>query len=464
MVEDIIIKRKISNFLNNEVKDFARYVIETRACPSIMDGLRSGARKIVYAGMVGDLKGKEKVKIKLPSFLGDTMKLKYHHGEMSLHNTSVQMASDYLIKYKPFKMIGQMPDIRNTKISVASRYLSIMRSEHFDMFEYDKELFDIKVEEGEQIEPKYLLPIVPIVLLYRTNSPGFGFSFRSFSYTLDSVIDNCIKSISKGTCQDQMIDLIPEVVGCKGSSFIKNLNKDCYYSIGEFSLDANKDVMTITDLPYNVQSSKYREHLDELITKGYITKYSNLSLGNNIKYVITFPHGRLNQFLTDKWKFFQIFKLFAKVPTDTLNVIDTDGKSIMQLENPFELIDIFVKRRLEIYKNRKIRLIKVLNEKIKDLSNIIRFITLVNDGNIIISKRPISDIKKDLDTHKLPYEVLRISVSKLTKDEILDLEKEVESTKSYLNYIESTSEEDMYISELIDLKFKKSTIIKKENI
>lgn len=455
---EAIIKRSIKSFLDAEIKDFALYVIENRACPSIMDGLRLGARKILYAGMVGDLKKKD-AEIKLPSFLGDVMKLKYHHGEISLHNTTVQLSSSHLIKYKPFEIIGQMPDIRNTKVRVASRYLSITKSQDFDIFEYDKELLKIKNEEGDDIEPTYFLPIVPMVLLYRTSSPGFGFSFRCFSYTLDSVIDNCIRSIATGSCEDQMIDLIPEVVGCKSNSFIKNIGKDCWYSIGEFSMNVQEDVMTITDLPYNVQTPHYREYLEELIEKGYILKYSNLSIEGKIKYVITFPHGRLKVFLNNKWKFFQIFKLFSKVPEDTLNVIDTDGRSLIQLSNPYQLIDAFVKRRLEVYKERRTRLIKVLNDKIKDLNFMIQFINFVNDGTIVISKRLIQDIKKDLDKYGIPHEVLKITISKLTKNEIIELENEIEEVKKYLHYIETTPEKEMYISELIDLKIKKSNII-----
>ena len=35
-------------------------------------------------------------------------------------------------------------------------------------------------EDNKFTEPKYFLPIIPLTLLWRTNSPGFGFSFRSF--------------------------------------------------------------------------------------------------------------------------------------------------------------------------------------------------------------------------------------------------------------------------------------------
>ena len=42
-----ITNRSVSSFLNNEVKEFARYVLETRCCPKLSDGLRTGARKAI---------------------------------------------------------------------------------------------------------------------------------------------------------------------------------------------------------------------------------------------------------------------------------------------------------------------------------------------------------------------------------------------------------------------------------
>ena len=38
-----ITRVKIDDFLNSDVKDFARYCIENRACPRLSDGQRTGA-------------------------------------------------------------------------------------------------------------------------------------------------------------------------------------------------------------------------------------------------------------------------------------------------------------------------------------------------------------------------------------------------------------------------------------
>ena len=450
-----ITNRSISSFLNNELKQYGKYVLETRCCPRLMDGLRTGARKIVYAGLVDDLSHKKNVK--MLNLMGNVLRYEYHHGDSSLLNTIIQLSRSDIIKYKPLEVIGQVSDLRYD-CKVAARYLEVSKDKGLEIFSADKELWDLMEEGGVKIEPKNFLPIIPMVLLYRTNSPGFGFSFRSFSYKIDSIIDLCIKAISEGTCVDHSvlneIQLKPNVEGVKQNNFIYNFVKESWFSVGEYSFDFDSDTLTIFDLPYSVKLDSYAATLLSLKNRLIIKDWMNLSSGDSIKYVIKFDYGRLRTlYNANKWNFYQMFRLFSKVTKDTLNVLD-DNNNILQIENPFQLIDIFVKNRLKIYDLRKVLTIENLKKKIKELSEIVKFINLVISGELIISKRPINDVKMDLDRFQLPYTVLKIAIEKLTKEEIQKLEKEIEELKNQLNYIETTSIKTMYINELIELKEK----------
>jgi DNA topoisomerase-2 len=331
------INRTISSFLNTEVKEFARYVLETRCCPRLADGLRTGARKTVYAGLTGDLSKKHI--IKMLSLMGDSLKMEYHHGDTSLLSTIVQLSRADIIKFKPFEIIGQVSDLRYS-CSVAPRYLEIKKDKGLELFSADKELWEIMEEGGVKIEPKNFLPIIPIVLLYRTNSPGFGFSYRSFSYSIDSIIDNCIKAISTGSCIDESMPLKPNVEGCNKNNFIYNYVKECWFSVGEYSLDFDNDTLNVFDLPYSVKIDSYTESLTSLKNRLLIKDWMNLSNGDSIKFVIKFEYGRLKTlYNNNKWNFYQMFRLFTKVPKDTLNVLD-DNNNILQIENPYQLIDV----------------------------------------------------------------------------------------------------------------------------
>ncbi len=452
-------KRRISSFLNTEVRDFARYVVETRSCPSIMDGLKVGARKILWAALNGDLKNQSKVK--MPSLIGDAMKNHYNHGDASLMNTIIQLCSKHIYKYAPLEAVGQIDDLRG-KCDTAPRYLHVRKSQYLDFFKMDTELLERITDDGDLVEPKFFLPIIPLVLLIRTNSPGFGFSFRSFSYTLDSIVDNCIKAITLGTCNSDAdeIQLVPYVEGIKPENMIYNASKDSWYCVGEYQLNLDNDTLIVNDLPFDILFEKYDEHLLDLMEKQYILRYTDLSMDGKIRYNIQFAKGRLQILSQDKWKFFQTLKLFSKVKNNTLNCIDADGKTIMNFETPYHLIDVFVKKRLVFYQKRKTRTMEVLSQDIIDIINKIRFVRLIINDELIINKRKIADIKIDLDKHKLSYDLLKMNIDKLTAEEIDKMEDKRDELTKYLEYIRITPISEMYVDDLIQFKEKYSIINK----
>ena len=447
---------RIKDFLNTELKDFAQYVLRSRAMPNIMDGIRIGARKIIWAGMKGDLS--KKSFIKLPALIGDALKMGYHHGDASLASTIVGLCLKHNCKYSPLNAIGQVSSLRVPNVDVATRYLSVKKSEFFDLFFADKELLEIQTEEGEQIEPKYFLPIVPMVLLNRTNSPGFGFSFRSFSYNLNDIIDNLIVSIKLGSCLTSGIQLRPEIEGVKESNLIYNSNKDRWYSIGEYFYDEEHRILAVKDLPYNVSFEEFENNLDKLKENGTIETYINKSEIDQINYVIQLSHNFL--LTNDKWKFFKTFKLFSIIPTDILNCIDVDGKSILFFENAYQLIDVFVKKRLKYYDIRKTRLVQILTQKIKENKETISFIEHVISGKIIVNNVKKSEIKSQLLKFDLPERVMDMKMWMLTEEEIVNLQNKIIELQEELDYIKRTSIEDMYIYDLLDLKKRISNVTK----
>lgn len=453
-----IIPRRVSDFLNTDVLGFARYVIETRAIPNLMDGLRVGARKIIYASLIGDMKKGGNVKV--PSLIGDTLKLEYHHGDASLLNTIVQLSSTYKFACAPFEINGQIGSLRVPDCDTAPRYLHVKYSKYIELFKTDFELTRQIVENGKKLEPKFFLPIIPVMLLQRTNSPGFGFSYRGFSFNLDDIIDACIQTIVNGSCTGLYhIPLRPEIEGIREDLMIYNQNKDLYYNIGEYEVDEKNDLLFVTDLPYNVTYKAFEERLDKLKESNYIISFDNISRNGKIKYIIRFSKGRLKTLYKEKWKFYKNFLLFTKIPKLTLNALDQNGKTILNFDTPQDLICAFVKKRLIYYVLRKTKTIDIIKETIVDLSNKAKFIELVINGTIIVNKRLEEEIKKDLDKHELPHDVLKLPISKLTKNEIDKSLKEIDEQKKLLEYISKTSPEDMYIQDLVNLKYKYCSVV-----
>lgn len=441
----------VEGFLDTFIKEYGFYVIETRALPNIMDGLRVGARKILYAASKSSIRKKPE---KMGVLIGDVFKEQYHHGDASLQNTIEYLSSDHLFKYHPLSVKGQIPSLRVSKVKTASRYLKVGYSQYFFMYEYDKELWNYKEEDGYIVEPEFMLPIVPMQLLQRTSSPGFGFSFSTFSYKLDDIINNCITSLLNGTCNtiiNKQI-LTPEIIGIKDENIIYNESKESWYNVGEYNIEG--DILTITELPYNITFEKFESLLNNYEEKFVIKSWTNKSKGALIKYEIKFAPGQLKNQYKFKWKFYQKFCLFSKIKNTHLNQLDLNGKTILFFENEHKLIDSFVLRRLNFYRKRKTTLIDKLNKDIIELDDKALFLKLVLDGVIVINKRSIEAIKKDCDDNNISYEGLKLPISKLTKEEYEKYLNEIKQIKEYLEYIKNTTEKEMYLNDLIDLREK----------
>lgn len=453
----IIDEKETDIYLNNEVKNYGIYVITTRALPNIMDGLRIGARKIVYAAMIGKLK--KSVKEKMPVLIGNTMELEFHHGEMSLKNTIEQLSSSHLYEYCPLVTIGQTGTLRVPDVQTAARYLSVSKSKNIDLYKPDLDILKFNFEDNKFTEPKYFLPIIPLTLLWRTNSPGFGFSFRSFSHDINDVIDATLTSLITGSCNElNYVEIKPSILGISDENIIYNASKNTYYNVGEYQIIDN--TLVINDLPYNISYAKFEKHLIELKESNYIYDFRNMTKKGVIKYIITFPKGKLEFLLKEKWKFFTKMKLFTKIPKLTLNTIDIDGKSIVNFNSTQEFVDGFVRRRLKFYNDRKTLLVSNIEKRIFDLSDKAKFIQLVVDEKLKINKRKIVDIKVDCDSFGVSYEGLKLSINKMTKDEIDKALFEINELKAELDYIKNSTTRELYIRDLINLKEQVSVINK----
>ena len=116
------------------------------------------------------------------------------------------------------------------------------------------------------------------------------------------------------------------------------------------------------------------------------------------------------------------------------------------------VIEYFVNYRLGIYTERKKKMVKILEERIKKNDELVKFITLVCNGKLKIRNRAKADIKIDMDNYKLPMELISTPMSKCTIEERDELLKQNEDMKKELEYIRNTTEKQMYLNDLNNLK------------
>ena len=439
----------ITDFLNTDYKDYVKYVIETRALPSLIDGFKVGARKILHSAFHGGLKNGNECK--LLNLTGDVYNMTlYLHGDMSLNSTMITLASEFRDNLNPLIITGQHGSLRDEKAISAPRYLYVKLSPYANLYKTDEDLLEYVFDEGQYLEPINYWPIIPTVLTSRTEGMAPGYKFSTFSYHPIDIIDACLE-ILKSNKIKKIIRPYVRGINEDNFSFDKEVNK--WLNSGIYKEDTKNDILYITDLPYDLGFDKFEKKLNDLLEKEIIKEWQNYSQDNKIDYRLYFNKSFLKKEFKGetKEKIIKKLGLFTYIPDDLLYVIDENGK-VKHFINKEQLIEYFVKIRLNKYNNRKNKLVSVMEKRYEDNNNICKFIELVSSGEIIITNRKTKEIKTDLKKYNLPDSVLSIQISKLTEEEKKEILKKNKEIEKELEYIKKTTIKDMYINDLKILK------------
>ena len=115
--------KNVSDFLNTEVKEYSVDVIENRAIPSVIDGLKPTARKVVYIADKIWKTGNEKP-MKVFQFVGKmAADAYYHHGDASANQVVTGMGQTFKNSLPLLDGIGQYGTLRSPEAG-APRYIS----------------------------------------------------------------------------------------------------------------------------------------------------------------------------------------------------------------------------------------------------------------------------------------------------------------------------------------------------
>jgi DNA gyrase/topoisomerase IV subunit A len=442
--------RDITEFLNTDYRDYVKYVIETRALPNLLDGFKVGARKILHSAFHGGLKNGNECK--LLNLTGDVYNLTlYLHGDASLNSTMITLGSEFKDNLNPLTIIGQHGSLRDEKSISAPRYLYVKLSPWSKLYKIDEDLLEYVFDEGQYLEPKNYWPIIPTVLTSRSEGMAPGYKFSSFSYNPLDIIDACLEILKTNKLTKTIIR--PYVRGILNERFTYDKEVNKWLNSGVYKTDMKNDILEITDLPYDMGYDKFEKRLNELVEKNIIKEWQNFSQDNNLNYKLYFYKSSLKNELSGdkKEKLFKKLGLFTYIPDDLLYVIDENGK-VKHFINKEQLIEYFVKIRLNKYNDRKNKLVSVMEKRYEDNNNICKFIELVSSGEIIITNRKTKEIKTDLKKYNLPDSVLSIQISKLTEEEKKEILKKNKEIEKELKYIKKTTIKDMYINDLKELK------------
>jgi len=407
-------------FVDKDLIHFSNRDLQ-RSINHICDGLKESTRKILFACFKRKLYTNEIKVAQLSGYVSEVSA--YHHGENSLQQAIVGMAQIYIGTnninlLSPNGQFGSR--CQGGQDASSARYIFTLLSKLSKLIfkEEDNNILNYQDDDGQQIEPEFYIPVIPMVLVNGGIGIGTGYSTNIPQFNPSEIIAACkfiCNSIKladlNGDTEEGMDniyetidildidDLVPYYLGFNGT--IKKTENNSYISKGIYKWIDNETV-EITELPIGTWTEDYKEFLENMITNNLNNlKYiENHYTSKNVKFILHFNQN-VRETLEDKFE--QLFKMSSSknLSINNIHLFNKNG-AIQKYDNTTEIIKEWSKTRILKYMERKEYQIKILEKDFLVLSAKIRFIIDVISGNIQIMNKKMADIAKRLVELKYP--------------------------------------------------------------
>jgi len=428
----------ISNFVHKDLVNFSLADLK-RSIAHVSDGLKPSQRKVLFACFEKNLKDEMKV-AQLAAYVAD--KSAYHHGEVSLADTIVKLANDYMGSnninlLEPCGQFGTR--LMGGKDASQTRYIfTKLAKETRKLFDpRDDPVLNYLDDDGRSIEPDFYMPTLPMVLVNGTEGIGTGFSCYVPPFNPTEIKEN----IKRALGGESLKEMTPWFRGFKGRVFKEN---DTWLAEGVWRDTGSR--LKITELPPGRWTQDYKEYLDTLVDKKVITNFTNNSTTDDVDFEIFGYSGK------DVIKDLKLRKTFH---TSNMHLFHPT-KGIYKYESPEEILKDFIDLRVKYYEQRKEHLLKVLQTKAAMCGYKSKFVTMVIDGDIVVFKRKKEDLEKQL-AQFFPringtYDyLLNIKTVQYTEECVKDLIEESNKTVQELELLKNTSHIDMWKMDIKNL-------------
>uniref|UniRef100_A0A6C0HHK4 DNA topoisomerase (ATP-hydrolyzing) n=1 Tax=viral metagenome TaxID=1070528 RepID=A0A6C0HHK4_9ZZZZ len=504
-----------SEFINHEFIHFSIYDCE-RNLPNLVDGNKTSQRKIVYTAFKRNLTSE----IKVAQFSGSVSELsRYHHGEASLNQTIVNMAQNFVGSNNINLLIpnGQFGTrLQGGEDSASERYIFTLLNPltRYIFPEADDHVLTYLDDDGTPVEPMFYAPIIPMLLVNGSKGIGTGFSTDIMCYNPLDLIEYISASLvggaiptaplpptASGIATDG-IALHPYYQGFKGE--IIPLTESKYLFKGKYEIVNDKQVR-VTELPIGMWTQDFKNLLEELLlvpeaatdakkskksitpdaNKGKAKKdkisslnsglrglggrapikdYIDMSTDVVVDFTITFAPGEISKLVATEGDhgcngLEKLLKLTTTQSTTNMHMFDENEK-LIKYSNVKEIIDHFIKVRMDLYVKRKAYQVDALAKTALVLSNKARFITEILDETIDLRKKKtavvsqlLKDKKYDVMDDDEDYKYLvKLPMDSVTEENVKKILNERDAKQVELETLKSTTETQLWLHELAALK------------
>ncbi|KAI4196820.1 MAG: hypothetical protein LQ350_006333 [Teloschistes chrysophthalmus] len=384
-------KISYTDFVNKELILFSM-ADNMRSIPSVVDGLKPGQRKCMYTCLKKNLRKDMKVLELSGQVLGMAA---YNHGEASLYSTITGLAQTFVGSnnvncLEPSGNFGSRLQGGNDSASARYIYTRLSPFARRVYLTADEPLLTYNTDDDQTIEPETYMPVVPMILINGADGIGTGWSSSIPNYNPEDIVDN-LKLMMDGEATKPMIPWFRDFNGT-----VTQTAPDRFKFSGIVRQTGDNEV-EITELPIRMWTQDFKDKIVDIIkaekTPSWIKDYDDYNTHKDVHFIIRMEEKYMEAALKEGLE--ERFKLTKSIATSNLVAFDPEGR-ITKYATVDDIFKEFYGVRIKFYEKRKQYMLSQMTKDLERYTNQARFIQMIIDGQLVISKKKKVDLIKEL--------------------------------------------------------------------
>jgi len=458
----------IEDTLKSSYLDYSMSVIIGRALPDVRDGLKPVHRRILYAMDKLSLSAGAKYK-KSARIVGDVIGQYHPHGDTSVYDALVRMA-------QPFAMRSPLVDGQGNFGSVDGDNAAAMRYTEARMTRYAGELLrDLEKDtvdmienyDGTTYEPVVLPTRVPNLLINGSSGIAVGMATNIPPHNPKEVLSALVHLMDNPNAS--LIEIMQFIKApdfpTGGTIYGKKGILDAYETgrgrirvraKTHIEKKANKDVIVLDELPYQVNKARLIETIADLVKDKFIEGISEIrdeSDREGIRVVIELKRDAMSEIvLNNLYKSTNMETTFGII---MLSVFNQEPRIFSLLEMLGHFINhrktVIIRRTIFDLEKAKARahILEGLKKAIDIIDKVIKTIRASGNEedarNSLVSEYDFSIIQAT--------SIVAMRLGRLTGLEIEKIENELREILAHVDYLESILRSEEVLKDIIKGEF-----------
>ena len=371
---DGCIEQSVGAFVETELVQYTSDAI-VRCIPSVIDGLKPSQRKVIYT-MLQSAANKETKVAQLAAHVAQ--QTAYHHGEASMQQTVVGLAQDFVgSNNAPLLLpIGQFGTRRIGGDDAASARYIFTRLSPVAALAFVTEDFALapqQEDEGQAIEPRYLLPVIPWILVNGASGIATGFSTTVPPHDPRAVVAAVraavLRSSDVGREPETPLEN-PPVLHMHVRGFTGSVGVEPARYTTETTVETYGRGHVVTELPVGVWTEAYKETLEKLVEMKRARSFVDESTDTAVRFVVAGSTAAA-------------LRVTRHVSRKNMHALDASG-ALRLWESAEQIVAYFVEHRAPFYERRHEARAAKLEAEIERRTRTLRVCERVAAGDVSV--------------------------------------------------------------------------------